>query len=314
MYVIEKQWPNLQTLATAFGVQTQQNHPCIWTNEVAGCRVFGTTLGHHNETMLCDEYLDVVSRGLLWACGKIQDSGQPEPGYSGTGEREIVLPGMIPPQQTGAGPTPASWADSVAFPASEKPVALFNGTNLEGWKGNLKYWSVDNGIVVAKNSSENAPKASTYLLTRKNYRNFRLIFEGRLVTSKMHSGIALWGQPVEKSGDPNSYQGHLVMFPGSWGFWDLYRRNSIFKDDGSAQAADRVGDWNRMEILAIGSRIRLVVNGTKVADWSDPQPDLCQSGPIGLQLHSNNVAQEVQFRGLRLSENPSDRLISIKQK
>ena len=100
------------------------------------------------------------------------------------------------------------------------------------------------------------------------------------------------------------------MFPSGWGYYDLFRRNSIYRDDGRAKKADN-GDWNRMEILAIGNRIRLAVNGQLVADWSDPQPELCESGPIGLQLHSNKVPQEVRFRGLILTENPEDRMITV---
>ena len=77
------------------------------------------------------------------------------------------------------------------------------------------------------------------------------------------------------------------MFPAGWGYYDLFRRNSIYKDDGRAKRADKGnGNWNQMEILAIGSRIRLAVNGQLVADWTDDKPELCEAGPIGLQLHS----------------------------
>jgi hypothetical protein len=208
------------------------------------------------------------------------------------------------------------WSSTVKFPESETPVKLFNGKDLEGWEGNTgeggtqKYFSVQNGEIVARNEKENAPKVSNYLLTRKNYRNFRLVFEGKLAESSMHSGIAIWGKKFEKDGEKNSYQGHLVMFPSGWGFYDLFRRNSIYKDDGRAQKADNK-DWNKMEILAIGNRIRLAVNGQEVADWEDDKPELCGEGPIGLQLHSNKVAQEVRFRGLILSENPEDKLITV---
>jgi hypothetical protein len=47
-----------------------------------------------------------------------------------------------------------------------------------------------------------------------------------------------------------------------------------------------------------------------VLDWTDPKPELCESGPIGLQLHSNKVPQEVRFRGLRLVEDPQDILVT----
>jgi len=65
-----------------------------------------------------------------------------------------------------------------------------------------------------------------------------------------------------------------------------------------------------MEILAIGSRIRFAVNGQEVLDWTDPKPEFCGEGPIGLQLHSNKVPQEVRFRGLVLVENPQDMLVT----
>ncbi|MCY2962470.1 MAG: serine hydrolase [Planctomycetota bacterium] len=199
------------------------------------------------------------------------------------------------------------------FPQGELPVRLFNGRDLGGWDGQKgKLFSVEDGEIVGRNSADNAPAASTYLVTARKYRNFRLVFESKLVTSEMHSGIALWGRNVEKGGDPFSYQGHLVMYPSGYGYYDLFRRNSIFQD--TLGVAKRVGvqhDWNKMEILASGRRIRHVVNGTLVADWSDPQPELCDVGPIGLQLHSNTVAQEVRWRGLVLSENPQDVLITL---
>jgi hypothetical protein len=55
------------------------------------------------------------------------------------------------------------------------------------------------------------------------------------------------------------------------------------------------------------------VNGKEVADWTDPMPELCEEGPIGLQLHSNTVPQEVHFRGLILTEDPEDRLITVEE-
>jgi len=210
------------------------------------------------------------------------------------------------------------WSSSVKFPASEKPVKLFNGKDFDGWEGNTgengtpKYFTVKDGVIVARNESDNAPAVSNYLLTKKNYRNFRLIFEGKLAESPMHSGIALWGKKYEKDGQIYSYQGHLVMFPAGWGFYDLFGRNSIYKDDGRAKKADN-GDWNKMEILATGHRIRLGVNGQLVADWEDPKPETCIEGPIGLQHHSNKVPQEIRFRGLILSENPEDHLITVSQ-
>jgi type 1 glutamine amidotransferase len=53
-----------------------------WVNQYQDkTRVFSTTIGHNNETVADPRYLDLVSRGLLWACGKLDDQGQPLPGY-----------------------------------------------------------------------------------------------------------------------------------------------------------------------------------------------------------------------------------------
>ena len=107
LYIIQKGWPSMKALATAYGVQTQQDHTCIWTNQYKGCKVFGTTLGHHNETMLCDEYLDTVTRGLLWACDKLNSDGSPAKGYEGKGKERILLPSMLRNMVPGPEPTPA---------------------------------------------------------------------------------------------------------------------------------------------------------------------------------------------------------------
>ena len=64
------------------------------------------------------------------------------------------------------------------LPTGETPVQLFNGKDLDGWVGHIgKYYSVEDGMIVGRNSAENAPKSSTYLMTQKSFRNFRLIFE-----------------------------------------------------------------------------------------------------------------------------------------
>lgn len=245
------------------------------------------------------EFVELMTRGTLWAAGKLQDDGTPAAGYA---------------VSAGEAAAAADWASRVTLPQEErsKAVRLFNGRDLDGWEGHVDpYWSVDNGEIVGRNAEADAPKVSTYLLTKKPYRNFRLLLEGKLVTSEMHSGVAIWGKRLDKDGEAASYQGHLVMFPSGWGLYDLYRRNGISGDqDGKAKAAGRQHDWNQMEILAIGSRIRLAVNGKQVLDWTDPKPELCESGPIGLQLHSNTVPQEVRFRGLMLVEDPQDVLVT----
>ena len=54
-----------------------------WTSTYkAKTRVFSTTIGHNNETVADDRYLDLVTRGVLWACDKLDANGKPKPGYA----------------------------------------------------------------------------------------------------------------------------------------------------------------------------------------------------------------------------------------
>ncbi len=79
LYNIEKVWEGCTPLI--MGEASGRENVCVWVNEYGEGKVFGTTVGHHNETMAEDVYLDLVTRGLLWACGKLDDEGKPLPGY-----------------------------------------------------------------------------------------------------------------------------------------------------------------------------------------------------------------------------------------
>jgi type 1 glutamine amidotransferase len=82
LYKNEKIWPELVPLAHAYGEETKRDHVVIWLNQYGKARVFVTTLGHHNNTMRNDVYLDLVTRGLLWTCGKLGTDGKPIVGYA----------------------------------------------------------------------------------------------------------------------------------------------------------------------------------------------------------------------------------------
>lgn len=71
-----------EPLATGFqkwtaknGKENEAEAVVVWTNRYNGAtRVFATTLGHHNVTVGDDRYLDLVTRGLLWSVGRLDDA------------------------------------------------------------------------------------------------------------------------------------------------------------------------------------------------------------------------------------------------
>jgi hypothetical protein len=76
LYYIEKVWPTATPLAHSKSEDTGKMNVNVWTNAYGEkkTRVFGTTIGHHNSTMMSPEYLDLMTRGFLWAAGQLDDS------------------------------------------------------------------------------------------------------------------------------------------------------------------------------------------------------------------------------------------------
>ncbi len=63
-----------QTFTDGHGKKTEDKFVTVWTNLYNGkTRVFGTTLGHNNTTCDDSRYLDLVTRGLLWSVGKLDE-------------------------------------------------------------------------------------------------------------------------------------------------------------------------------------------------------------------------------------------------
>jgi type 1 glutamine amidotransferase len=88
LYNNHKVWESAVPLARGkqgAGDKPDENDALLaWTNEYGPkkTRIFSTTLAHNNETVGDDRYLDLVTRGILWSCGKLGDDGKPAAGYA----------------------------------------------------------------------------------------------------------------------------------------------------------------------------------------------------------------------------------------
>jgi type 1 glutamine amidotransferase len=64
-----------QIVRSKDGQESTEDVVVAWTNLYKGkTRVFATTLGHNNETVADGRYLDLVTRGLLWAVDKLDEA------------------------------------------------------------------------------------------------------------------------------------------------------------------------------------------------------------------------------------------------
>jgi putative membrane-bound dehydrogenase-like protein len=85
-----------------------------WTNEKAGARSFSTTIGHNTETVADARYLDLITRGLLWACDKLTPdyltpfTGQNKVTFVAAKPVEAPKPASTPKDATGIKATASS--------------------------------------------------------------------------------------------------------------------------------------------------------------------------------------------------------------
>jgi type 1 glutamine amidotransferase len=68
-----------QTVTGRDGTARDTEAAVVWVNNYHGTRIFNTTLGHNNATFEDGRYLDLITRGLLWACDKLNDTYLKQP-------------------------------------------------------------------------------------------------------------------------------------------------------------------------------------------------------------------------------------------
>ena len=196
---------------------------------------------------------------------------------------------------TNAGPS--------TFPVPPGMTNLFNGTSLDGWKGDFNVWKL-NAAEKAIEGITPASNGGTYLYTDGDYDDFRLVLTERAVATPNHMGICFWGR---RGG--NGANGCLDIIPPSGSIWDY---------GGGGQKPGGVGSannpikymWHQVEILAMASgEILVAVNGKQTTMFK--QAGRARKGPIGLQAHAK--ASHQMYKDIWVEPMPTERrLVTVK--
>ena len=205
-------------------------------------------------------------------------------------------------------------------------TALFNGTDLAGWRGGdtfdhrkylempadkraeqdakwtqdmKQHWSAQNGELVNDGHGK-------YATTEKDYGDFELLIDYKTVP-KADSGIYLRGVPQVQIWDYTEKEKfNLGADKGSGGLWN----NSAGAPgkDPLVLADKPFGEWNKFRILMVGARVSVWLNGKLVVDhanlenYYDRKKAIPAKGPIELQTHGG----EIRWRNIFLREIGSD--------
>jgi len=149
-------------------------------------------------------------------------------------------------------------------------------------------WSAADGAIQASQGGKDA----AYLVSKVSYKDFSLRVEF-WSSDDANSGVFLRCQDPANITDENCYEANIFdQRPDP-----TYGTGAIVK---VAKAPDPMpkagGKWNTYEISAKGSRLVLVLNGTKTVDVEDSK---LASGPIALQWGRGTVKfRKVEIRPL----------------
>ena len=209
-------------------------------------------------------------------------------------------------------------------------TALFNGTDLTGWRG-LKgdysphiqatlapeelatmqtgwntqrdmHWRVDKdkGEIVSDGMS-------VFLATAKDYGDFELYVDWLMVNHNGDSGIYLRGYPQVQIWDVDNPKEIANGAPrGSGALW-----NDNPDNPGKwplVKADNPVGSWNTFHVKMIGTRVwvwcndKLTVDGAVLDNYFNRQIPVLSKGPVELQTHG----AEIRFRNIYIREIGAD--------
>jgi len=192
-------------------------------------------------------------------------------------------------------------------------TTLFDGQSLDGWKASERSdtWHVKDGCLIA-----NGPRSHLFYegpVGDHDFRNFELAAEVRTEPG-CNSGVFFHTQ-YQQSGWPSSgYELQINnTYSGTGNYRELKRTGSLYGVRNIYSVCARDGEWFRVKIRVVGSRVCFWVNEHQTVDYLQPKEcyrkpervgQVLSRGTIALQGH--DAGSRVAFRRVAIRLLPDD--------
>ena len=181
---------------------------------------------------------------------------------------------------------------------------LFDGTTFNGWEGNMDFFRIENGSIVAGRLNKKIPN-NEFLCTTSEYENFDLRLKFKVVGSpQANAGIQFRTKRIPNHHEVIGFQADIGQ--KYWGaLYDESRRRKILAAPPAKDIPKivKTGDWNTYRIIANGNKIQLILNGYKTVDYTEKDTNIAEKGVIALQVHSG-PACEIYYKDINIIEYP----------
>lgn len=214
-------------------------------------------------------------------------------------------------------------------------VSIFNGQNLDGWKGDSVYWRVENGNLVGEITSSTLLKSNSFIVWQGGEpADFELKLEVK-ISKDGNSGInyrsevfpdvpnALRGYQADIDGKINytgqnyeergrttlAYRGEIVTVDSGQiagnvknNAWQLRKVTGSLGSSDSLKALIRYEDWNSVHLVVKGNRLQHYVNGILMSDVTDDDTiNRKFKGLLGVQVHVG-PPMKVEYRKIEIRQ------------
>lgn len=215
------------------------------------------------------------------------------------GKRDAALPLLAAIRSA---PLPSHLIAAAAAMSAAKSVRLSDGKSLDGWEGDLSFFRVVDGAIVAGSMEKPIPQ-NEFLRCTRAFGDFTLRLKVRLVGEKGNGGIQLRSQRVPGSREMAGYQADVAT--GYWGgLYDESRRATFLgkaPDPAAVAAILKPDAWNDYLIQCKGPRIVLTLNGHTTVDFTETDAAIPRTGHIALQIHAGPPS-EVWYKDIEIEE------------
>lgn len=131
-------------------------------------------------------------------------------------------------------------------PTWDKPIRLFSGTDLKGWRAlGENQWKAENAVLIS-------PKSGSNLVTERTFTDFKLHIEYRYAKGS-NSGVYLRGRYEVQIADSKGLEPLKDQLGAVYGFISP-----------SEMVAKEPGEWQTYDITLVGRMITVVANGTTI--------------------------------------------------
>jgi hypothetical protein len=202
---------------------------------------------------------------------------------------------------------------------AQEGKSLFDGKSLDGWDGDSKFWSVQDGAITGKTTKENPTKENTFLIWKGGeVSDFELTLKFKIAGG--NSGIqyrsADKGDHVVQGyqADIDSTNVFMGILYEEGGRGILAKRGQKVKvvagrggsstdgevSDKEVLDALKKDDWNEYRVVAKGNHLQHYLNGKLSVDVTDEnEAKAAKKGILALQLHAG-PPMTVQFKDIVL--------------